>query len=84
MSAITTADLDRVGAFLHQNLNARISSRKWAAAAFVPWSVDAPNHGFMLLDGSDIVGVYLALLGSMYFVPACRNVLFFVAACFFA
>ncbi len=27
------------------------------------------------------VGVYLALLASMYLVPACRNVPFFVAAC---
>jgi hypothetical protein len=45
---------------LHQNLNTRVSSQKWAAAARVPWSVDAPNHGFMLLDESGIVGVYLA------------------------
>ena len=26
----------------------------------VPWSVDAPNAGFMLLDGHAIVGVHLA------------------------
>lgn len=60
LSAIATADLDRVGAFLHRHLNARISDRQWAAAARVPWSVQAPNHGFMLVDGDDIVGVYLA------------------------
>ncbi|MEZ4447103.1 MAG: fatty acid desaturase [Polyangiaceae bacterium] len=30
-----------------------------------------------------IVGVYLSLLFSMYFVEACRNVLFFAAACYF-
>lgn len=31
-----------------------------------------------------IVAVYWGLLGSMYFVPACRNVLFFFAACYFS
>jgi fatty acid desaturase len=31
-----------------------------------------------------IVGVYLSLLASMYFVPACRNVAFFAAACYFS
>ncbi len=31
-----------------------------------------------------IVLVYLGLLGSMYFVPDCRNVLFFAAACYFS
>lgn len=60
LAAISAADLDRVGAFLHQHLNSRISGEQWAAAAKVPWSVNAPNHGFMLVDGSDVVGVYLA------------------------
>lgn len=31
-----------------------------------------------------IVAVYWALLGSMYFVPACRNVVFLVLACYFS
>ncbi len=31
-----------------------------------------------------IVAVYLSLLGSMYLVPACRNVGFFAAACYFS
>jgi hypothetical protein len=60
VSAITAADLDRVGAFLHQHLNPRLSGQEWAAAVHLPWAVDAPNHGFMLLAGNDIVGVYLA------------------------
>lgn len=60
VSAITGADLERVGAFLHRNLNNRLSGQAWAEAARVPWAVDAPNHGFMLLDGEDVVGVYLA------------------------
>lgn len=57
---IAVTDLDRVGEFLHTNLNQRISVANWAQAACVPWSVDAPNHGFMLLDGANIAGVYLA------------------------
>lgn len=31
-----------------------------------------------------IVAVYLGLLAAMYFVPACRNVVFFVGACYFS
>ncbi len=31
-----------------------------------------------------IVAVYWTLLGSMYFVPACRNAFFFVGACYFS
>lgn len=31
-----------------------------------------------------IVAVYLGLLGSMYVVPACRNVFFLAAACYFS
>jgi fatty acid desaturase len=29
-----------------------------------------------------IIALYMGVLGSMYFVPACRNPVFFVAACF--
>ncbi|HJL44127.1 MAG TPA: fatty acid desaturase [Myxococcales bacterium LLY-WYZ-16_1] len=31
-----------------------------------------------------IIAIYMGVLGSMYFVPACRNPVFFVAACFFS
>ena len=31
-----------------------------------------------------IAAVYLSLLAAMYFVPQCRNILFFAAACFFS
>lgn len=31
-----------------------------------------------------IIALYMGVLGSMYFVPACRNPVFFVAACFFS
>lgn len=64
VAPIAVADLDRVGEFLSKNLNARISGAEWARAVRVPWPVEAPNHGFMLLDQSDIVGVYLAFYSS--------------------
>jgi hypothetical protein len=53
-------DVDRVGSFLHANLNRRLSASAWSASMRVPWAVDAPNHGFMLVDGDRVVGVHLA------------------------
>jgi hypothetical protein len=57
---ITAADTGRVGAFLHANLNQRVAAEHWAAALDVPWTVDQPNAGFMLLDDETVVGAYLA------------------------
>ena len=43
------------------NLNPRVTADQWARAIHVPWTVDAPNAGFMLLDDDDeVVGAYLA------------------------
>lgn len=64
---IATADLDRVGEFLHRNLNERLSPADWAGAARAPWTTDAPNHGFMLVDDGAIVGVYLAFYSTRTF-----------------
>lgn len=58
--AIQDSDLPVVGQFLNVNLNPRISAHAWASVPLVPWRVSAPNHGFMLADGDEIVGVYLA------------------------
>jgi len=58
---IVGASLGRVGQFLHENLNRRLSAAEWTEVARTPWAVDAPNHGFMLVAGARIVGVYLAL-----------------------
>jgi len=60
VSPITDRDVERVGEFLHAHLNGRLSAATWARAVQVPWSVDAPNHGFMLLDGNTVVGAYVA------------------------
>lgn len=57
---ITGDDLLPVGRFLEAHLNASVPAERWAAALCVPWAVDAPNHGFMLVDGDEIVGAHLA------------------------
>lgn len=51
---------EEVAAFLHDNLNERVSPDAWRRAMTVPWPVDAPNHGFMLKYGDSVVGAYLA------------------------
>lgn len=60
IAPIGDADIDRVGDFLHKNLNSRISARNWSQAIRPPWSGESPNHGFMLHEGGHVVGVYLA------------------------
>lgn len=57
---ILSADLPGVGAFLHAHLNPRLSPAAWAAAAVPTWPVQAPNHGFLLRAGHEVVGVQLA------------------------
>jgi hypothetical protein len=57
---ITDADVPRVGEFLHAHLNNRLTTLDWASSLCVPWSVDAQNRGFMLVDRGSIVGAYLA------------------------
>lgn len=60
VTPIDRVDLDRVGEFLHRNLNSRISAVQWARSACAPWEEQAPNHGFMLVNDGEIVGVYVA------------------------
>lgn len=57
---IQAADVPRVAAFLHANLNSRLPAEVWARSMTPPWTVPAPNHGFMLVDGTRVVGAYLA------------------------
>ncbi|MGX6511258.1 hypothetical protein [Rhodococcus sp. SJ-2] len=59
LAPITDADLGEVADFLSVNHNDRVP---WeSACSTVPWKVDAPNHGFMLRDGPNVVGTLLAL-----------------------
>ena len=57
---ITSADIERVAAFLHAHLNSRISAADWAAAMEPLWSDGWPNHGFFLQQQGEIVGAHLA------------------------
>ena len=60
VAPITDADVPAVADFLHANLNGRVSAGHWAEALDVPWEVERPNAGFMLLDDGVVVGVQLA------------------------
>ena len=57
---ITDGDVSVVAEFLHANLNARVPVAAWARAVDVPWQIERPNAGFMLLDGDAVVGAHLA------------------------
>jgi hypothetical protein len=57
---VTLADAPGVGQFMHDHLNQRVAPEAWVRALDVQWTVDAPNAGFMLLDGEEIVGAHLA------------------------
>lgn len=60
VSPIGPADAGRVAAFLNLQMNNGVSTADWLRAVRVPWTVDAPNHGFMMTDAETVVGAYLA------------------------
>jgi hypothetical protein len=62
VTAIQDADIRSVAEFLHAELSSAVSAESWAAAMRVPWKVDAPNHGYALVDiaTDQVVGAYLA------------------------
>jgi hypothetical protein len=60
VAPIADGDVRRAAEFLHAQLNTRVSVDDWARAVDVPWEVEKPNAGFMLLDGDAVVGVQLA------------------------
>lgn len=60
MVPITTADVDDVASFLHNELNGRLTAGVWAEAIRPTWPSASPNHGFMLVRGQSIVGAYVA------------------------
>src|SRR6201991_1003563 len=61
LAPITSGDVRAVAEFLHAKLNGRVPVAAWARAMDVPWKVDAPDHGVMLLDDSGtVVGALLA------------------------
>ena len=60
LAPITREDIRDVASFLHATLNSRISAADWASAMVPTWSSPAPNHGFLLRSGDDVVGAGLA------------------------
>jgi hypothetical protein len=60
LGPINPTDVGPVAEFLSTHLNTRVPRAAWSKAMKLRWVVDAPNHGFLLRDGDDIVGAYLA------------------------
>ena len=58
---IQAEHLPAVGAFLHENLNARFSAQRWIESLTHPWAAEVPNYGMQLLEGGRIVGVFCAI-----------------------
>jgi hypothetical protein len=61
LSPVLEEDLDDVAAFLHVELNPRVTASEWRALLTPPWRADAPNHGFLLRVDGRIVGAYAAV-----------------------
>jgi hypothetical protein len=53
-------DVSAVAEFLHAQLNERVPAEAWARAVDVPWPVERPNAGFMLIADGAVVGAHLA------------------------
>lgn len=60
LGPINSTDVGRVADFLSAHLNNRVPASAWADAMNRRWVDDAPNHGFLLRRGDDVVGAYLA------------------------
>ena len=67
VAPIADGDVRRAAEFLHAHLNPRLSVDGWARAVNVPWAVERPNAGFMLLHGDEVVGVQLAFYSERTF-----------------
>jgi hypothetical protein len=61
VAPITDSDLGRVGRFLHEHLDPRVPAETWASAAVPSWRAPVDDHGYLLVEGDRVVGVYLAL-----------------------
>ncbi len=63
---VTDSDLDAVAIFLNQNMNSQFSPDVWKQGIGISWLNSAPNHGFMLKKGNDVVGVLCAIYSEQY------------------
>jgi hypothetical protein len=57
---ITDDDLPAVADFLHRNMTSGLDAESWLKSFHPGWHIEVPNHGFMLVTGQLIVGVYAA------------------------
>ncbi|ABK45802.1 hypothetical protein Mmc1_3313 [Magnetococcus marinus MC-1] len=60
---ILDADLPAAAHFLHTHMNPNLSTTQWCQAFQHGWLPDRPNHGFMLVDKGEIVGLFMAVYG---------------------
>jgi hypothetical protein len=60
LSPIGDSQVNQVAEFLHRELNPKVAVKVWAKGIRVQWMADAPNHGFMLIEGGEVVGANLA------------------------
>lgn len=60
LAPITREDVPEVAAFLHRELNPRLSTDQWARSILPPWATTGPNHGFLLRSAGRVVGVNVA------------------------
>lgn len=81
VAPIRDEDVRVVGEFLHRHLNSRLSGEQWARSAMPTWSVDAPNHGFLLRQGDEVVGAYLAFYSERVVGGTTRKVCNLAAWC---
>ncbi|SDH60821.1 hypothetical protein [Microbacterium pygmaeum] len=61
LAPVLEADVDAVAAFLHRELNSRVTVSSWAALLRPPWQAGTANRGFQLLEDDRVVGVYAAV-----------------------
>jgi hypothetical protein len=58
--------LGEIGAFLHANLNRRISPAAWAASLTHRWAESQPNFGVQLRDADKLAGVFCAIYSDQF------------------
>lgn len=61
VTPIVEADLIEATTFLHKHLNSRITVQAWKDSFNPKWSQSAPNFGFQLKNGNNIVGIICAI-----------------------
>lgn len=79
---ILADDAERVSRFLHEHLNPRVSPSAWRHAILTTWpGIEPPNHGFMLVSGTSVVGANLAFYSSRQIDGSTRRVCNLAALC---